>query len=139
MVSSAGLPDGVATSVTPEDRLGWVSYCVFVVAYMVAHVRIHDPGWLESEYMSVAATLEAKYGGVHVASGRHDQVEGVELGPVTSILQFPTLAAAEAFWNDPEYRARRPASSTWLRQPSRHHRGCRGACAVRYQPRSEPS
>ena len=54
--------------------------------------------------MSVAAGLEAKYGGVHVASGRHDQVEGVELGPVTSILQFPTLAAAEAFWNDPEYQ-----------------------------------
>ena len=54
--------------------------------------------------MSVAAALEERYGGVHVASGLHDQVEGDELGPVTSILQFPSLEAAQAFWNDPEYQ-----------------------------------
>ena len=87
-----------------------------MVAYMVAHVRIHDAGWLTSEYMDVAAALEAKYGGVHVASGAHQQVEGDELGPVTSILQFPTLEAAQSFWNDPEYQRvapiRREGSAT---------------------------
>ena len=75
-----------------------------MVAYMVAHVKVHDTAWLESEYMSVAAALEERYGGVHVASGLHDQVEGDELGPVTSILQFPSLEAAQAFWHDPEYQ-----------------------------------
>ena len=75
-----------------------------MVAYMVAHVTVRDTAWLSSEYMDVAGALEAKYGGVHVASGLHEQVEGTALGPVTSILQFPTLDAAQAFWNDPEYQ-----------------------------------
>ena len=86
-----------------------------MVAYMVAHLKINDTEWLESEYVTVAAAIEAKHGGVHIASGQHAQVEGDDLGVVTSILQFPTIEHAWAFWNDPEYQRVVP-----LRQAGSH-------------------
>ena len=75
-----------------------------MVAYMVAHLKINDTECLESEYVTVAAAIEAKRGGVHIASGQHAQVEGDDLGVVTSILQFPIIEHAWAFLNDPEYQ-----------------------------------
>jgi len=75
-----------------------------MVAYMMAHLKINDTEWLESEYVTVAEAIEAKHGGVHIASGQHAQVEGDDLGEVTSILRFPTIEHAWAFWNDPEYQ-----------------------------------
>lgn len=71
---------------------------------MVAHVKIHDAGWLTSENMEVAAAVETHYGGVHVASGLHEQVEGDDVGTVTSLLQLLNVEKARAFWNDPEYQ-----------------------------------
>jgi len=32
------------------------------------------------------------------------QVEGPDLGTITAVLQFPSIDAARAFWNDPEYQ-----------------------------------
>lgn len=75
-----------------------------MVAYLIAHVKIHDRAWLTSEYMEVTAAVEAKYGGVHVALGPHEQVEGDDLGTVSSVVQFPDLEKARAFWSDPEYQ-----------------------------------
>ncbi len=76
-----------------------------MVAYMVAHLKINGTAWLKSEYVTVAAAAEARHGGVHVASaGPHAQVEGVDVGVVTSILQFPAIEDAWAFWNDWEYQ-----------------------------------
>jgi uncharacterized protein (DUF1330 family) len=39
-----------------------------------------------------------------VAAGRHEVVEGDDLGEWTSVVRFPTIEAARAFWNDPEYQ-----------------------------------
>lgn len=52
----------------------------------------------------MSAEVEATFGGVRIASRPHAQVEGADLGAVTSILQFPTIEDAWAFWNDPEYQ-----------------------------------
>ena len=73
-------------------------------AYLIAHVKIHDTSWLKSEYVEVTAPLEGKYGGRHIASGRHEQVEGDDLGTVTSVIEFPSIDAARSFWNDAEYQ-----------------------------------
>ena len=45
----------------------------------------------------MAAAVEAKYGGVHVALGRPEQVEGGDLGTMTSVLPFSTVEQARAF------------------------------------------
>jgi uncharacterized protein (DUF1330 family) len=73
-------------------------------AYLVAHVKFRSTSWLKSEYATVTAELEAKHGAAHVASGPHEQVEGDEAGTVTSIIEFPTIEAARAYWNEPEYQ-----------------------------------
>jgi len=75
-----------------------------MVAYLVAHVEVHDTAWTQSEYITVSAAVEEKYGGVHIASGKHAQVEGPELGTITSIVQFPNIENAWGCWNDPEYQ-----------------------------------
>jgi uncharacterized protein (DUF1330 family) len=75
-----------------------------MAAYLVAHVKIHATSWLRSEYVDVTAPLEEKCGGVTFASGQHEQVGRDELGTITSVIQFPSIEAAQSFWNDPEYQ-----------------------------------
>ena len=73
-------------------------------AYLVVHVRISDRAWLRSEYTSLMPSLMARHGGEYLARGEHQQVEGAGLGDISAIIRFPTLTAAQAFWNDPEYQ-----------------------------------
>ena len=75
-----------------------------IAAYLIAHVKFHDTSWLKSEYVDVTAKLEEEFGGIHVASGRHEHVEGSDVGTVTSVVQFPSIEAARAFWNHPDYQ-----------------------------------
>ena len=75
-----------------------------MTAYVVAHVKFRDASRLKGEYVYVTARLEEQFGGRHIASGIHKQVEGDGLGTVTSILEFPSIEAVEAFWNHPEYQ-----------------------------------
>jgi uncharacterized protein (DUF1330 family) len=92
------MPSGTSSSIQLVDMT------FGMVAYMVAHLKINDTEWLESEYVRVTAAIEAKHRGVHIAFGQHAQVEGDDAGVVTSIPQFPTTEHAWAFWNDPEYQ-----------------------------------
>jgi uncharacterized protein (DUF1330 family) len=75
-----------------------------MAAYLVAHLRMIDPSWTESEYTALLPALVEKHGGVYIAGGAHQQVEGEPLGEWTSLVRFPSLEAAQAFWNDPEYQ-----------------------------------
>lgn len=73
-------------------------------AYLIAHVKMHDTAWLRSEYVEVTTRLEVEFGGRHVASGLHEQVEGDGFGTVTVIVEFPSIEAARNFWNHPDYQ-----------------------------------
>jgi uncharacterized protein (DUF1330 family) len=75
-----------------------------MAAYLIGHVKFRDTSWLKSEYVEVTARLEKELGGRHVASGLHEQVEGGDLGTVTSVVEFPTIGAARVFWNHPDYQ-----------------------------------
>jgi uncharacterized protein (DUF1330 family) len=73
-------------------------------AYIVAQVALTDTAWLQSEYLPVLQRLLQQYSGKPIASGRHQHLEGDVFGTLTVIDEFPDLASAQAFWNDPEYQ-----------------------------------
>ena len=83
-------------------------------AYVFANIEVTDPVLYEEYRKGVPATI-AQYGGRYVARG--GAAEGLEGGYAPQrvvILEFPSLAQAEAWWASPEYqplRAIREAST----------------------------
>jgi uncharacterized protein (DUF1330 family) len=76
-----------------------------VAAYILVDVRVHDPvGY--AEYTAQTPGLVAKHGGRFIVrGGPYDVIEG-EWDPQRIVLiEFPNVAAAHAFYNDPEYQA----------------------------------
>src|SRR5262245_15835054 len=80
-----------------------------MAAYIIG-LRRSEPretAWLE-EYLPKTATLIAKHGGKVLIGGSSPQalmaLEGVAKPPLSIvILEFPALAHAQAFHNDPDY------------------------------------
>ena len=76
-----------------------------MAAYMIIYARIHDRDKFVSGYAPAASALVEKFGGRYVlrAPGA-DMLEGT-VGPGGSVVisEWPDKAAAEAFWNSPEY------------------------------------
>jgi uncharacterized protein (DUF1330 family) len=71
--------------------------------YVVAEVDVHDPEGFAAYRAAVPAVI-AQYGGRYVARG--GSIVGVEGNSPTGrivIVEFPSLAQAEAFVNAPEY------------------------------------
>jgi uncharacterized protein (DUF1330 family) len=83
-------------------------------AYLVALIeQAGEEHWANTEYGPTFGRLLEKYGGSMTAAARIEQVEGVPLEEsAAAIFEFPDIAAARNFWNDPDYRAVVP-----LRQP----------------------
>ena len=82
-------------------------------AYWIAHVSISDPEAYE-KYRTANATPFARFGARFLVRGAaQDVVEGI-MRPRTVVIEFPSLDAATACYNSPEYRAamalRTPAS-----------------------------
>ena len=76
-----------------------------MAAYMIIYARIHDREKFVSGYAPAASALVEKFGGRYVlrAPGA-DVLEGsVDAGGSVVISEWPDKAAAEAFWNSPEY------------------------------------
>ena len=67
-------------------------------------MHVTDPSWFESEYTASLPTLMERHSGEYLAAGAHETVEGAEIGEWTSVVRFPTMEAARAFWNDPDYQ-----------------------------------
>lgn len=77
-------------------------------AYVVAEVRVHNPGPYEG-YRSLATASVAQFGGRFLArGGARDQREGEDdqhdNTVRTVIVEFPSLAQAQAWYESPEYR-----------------------------------
>ena len=74
-------------------------------AYLIALLDVSDPSWV-AEYGPPTHALVEKHGGRYIARERNSsKVEGGGKAPSTAvIIEFPTLAQAQAFHSDPDYQ-----------------------------------
>ncbi len=72
--------------------------------YFIASVKITDDSWVP-DYAAKVHDIAAKHGGEYLArSGNIVNMEGAPLDTtLIAIIRFPSLDAAKAFANDPEY------------------------------------
>lgn len=76
-------------------------------AYMVVQVDVTNPQQY-AEYAKVAPGIVAAHGGRYLArAGRTVTLEGAAARARVVVLEFPSLAAAEAFYHSPQYSAAR--------------------------------
>lgn len=74
-------------------------------AYVVVNVSIRDPERYK-DYIKAATPTVAAHGGKYVVrGGRAERLEGSAAVNRVVVLEFPSYAAAKAWWDSPEYRA----------------------------------
>jgi uncharacterized protein (DUF1330 family) len=74
-----------------------------MAAYIIAQIRVTDPGRYAEYRAGVPAAVE-KYGGRFLVRGSDvDVLEGKHDGRRVVVLEFPTMAKLRAFWDSPEY------------------------------------
>ncbi len=72
--------------------------------YIVAEITVTNPSAYEG-YRQVVSPIVARHGGVYlVRGGRAEMLEGSPAGRVV-VIEFPSVAAARAFYDSPEYQA----------------------------------
>lgn len=72
-------------------------------AYIIVNIEVTDPEGFE-RYRDAVPPLIAKHGGRYlVRGGKLDVREGAPGWKRLVVLEFPSLAAAHAFYDDPEY------------------------------------
>lgn len=74
-------------------------------AYMIVTAKIHDRDAFISGYGAAAGALVQKFGGRYVLRGPGARLLEGDFGDGASMVisEWPDMAAAEAFWNSPEY------------------------------------
>ena len=74
-------------------------------AYIAVDITIKDPETYD-RYKTMAPASIAKYGGTYLTRGGATKTLEGDWSPKRFvILEFPTLDAAERWWNSPEYAA----------------------------------
>ncbi len=74
-----------------------------MAAYVIGMFEIRDTSY-RTEYGPKTAALIEKHGGRYVARGGAELLEGEGRGLNTFVvLEFPSVEAAKAWYNDPEY------------------------------------
>jgi len=75
-----------------------------VTAYAMIAVKIEDRSWLET-YVPPVQELVKKHGGRYLARAfEYEQLEGDDHPDVIVLLEFPSMDAFHAFYNDPDYQ-----------------------------------
>lgn len=76
-----------------------------MAVFMIVQARISDPTKFAA-YTAVVPALVTRFGGRYrVLGGATTVLEGRWPEVKTVVSEWPDRAAAEAFWNSPEYRA----------------------------------
>ncbi|HYU96628.1 MAG TPA: DUF1330 domain-containing protein [Sphingomicrobium sp.] len=73
-------------------------------AYLVAQIRIHDPGGYEAYRSRTRAIVESFGGRFLVRGGALHRLEGEADCERLVIIEFPNLDAAQAFYRSGEYQ-----------------------------------
>ncbi len=75
-----------------------------MAAYLIADVKITDDSWVP-DYAANVHDIVHKHGGKYLSrSGNITNMEGETLDTtLIALLEFPSVDAAKAFVNDPEY------------------------------------
>jgi len=72
-------------------------------AYFIGKVKVTDPVRY-AEYIKATPPVIAKFGGRFIArGGERITLEGPEVTERMVIIEFPSVAAAQDFYNSPEY------------------------------------
>lgn len=74
--------------------------------YWVAHATVDDPE-AYGAYRAANAVPFARHGARFLVRGGAAQLVEGKLRPRTVVIEFPTIEAARACWNDPDYQAAR--------------------------------
>jgi uncharacterized protein (DUF1330 family) len=73
-------------------------------AYMIVNLEVNDPV-IFKEYTTLAGPLVAKHGGEFLVRGGKLTVHEGDLKPGrVVVVRFPDAAAAQAFYDDPDYK-----------------------------------
>ena len=73
-------------------------------AYVIAQLTVTDPDGFEAYRQAVPPVIEAHGGRYLVRGGEVSKLEGDPGRPRIIVLEFPDKAAAENFYNSPEYQ-----------------------------------
>ncbi len=74
-------------------------------AYLIAESEITDPELMQSYAEKAGPTVEA-HGGTLIAGGAEiAHMDGMWKPPRVLVFRFPSMAAAKAWYNSPEYQA----------------------------------
>ena len=86
--------------------------------YILIDVAIHDPETYDAYKQLTPATLQAHGGRFLVRGGPTVLLEGERPPGRIVVLEFPDMAAAQAWWHSPEYAPakalRQRASVSWM-------------------------
>src|SRR5690348_12419740 len=76
-------------------------------AYAVVTFSISDRGWVR-DYVKVAGSIVARHGGRYLArTSEYEQTEGEHRPEHIVVIEFPSMDAAHAFYDDPDYQPHR--------------------------------
>ena len=74
-------------------------------AYLIANVDVHDPDAYQ-HYRSRTGTIVERHGGRFIVrGGTVHHLEGEPWAHRLVVIEFPDLAAAQGFYDSPEYQA----------------------------------
>ncbi|MGE0715546.1 MAG: DUF1330 domain-containing protein [Alphaproteobacteria bacterium] len=71
--------------------------------YVIASVAVQDPAVYETYRSQVLATIEKHGGRFVVRGGKYEQKEGAWTPGRMVVIEFPSVAAAHAWYDSPEY------------------------------------
>ncbi|MDH5632577.1 MAG: DUF1330 domain-containing protein [Gammaproteobacteria bacterium] len=74
-----------------------------MAAYIVVRMKVDDPALLKAYQAATPAVIAQYKGRFIVRGGKTVTLEGPEESRRIVIIEFPTLADAEAFFHSPEY------------------------------------
>jgi uncharacterized protein (DUF1330 family) len=73
-------------------------------AYAVVQLKLEDQGWIEGYVPAVRALIEKQGGRILARVFEYEQLEGERHPDAIVLIEFPSMDAARAFYNDPEYQ-----------------------------------
>jgi uncharacterized protein (DUF1330 family) len=81
-----------------------------MTVYLIADVKVTDDTWIP-DYAANVHNIVHSHGGKYLSrSGNITTIEGEELGAtLVAAIEFPSIAAVQAFVNDPAYAKYRKA------------------------------